>query len=155
MPAKSERKKLLSFADVADRSPIPDSDVAYNQLGFEGLETAESKEVTIENLEVSKLPQVKKVQNSGVEWTCSVSYQRDLWHQEDYSDFLLHALHNADRAIALRLKLRDVVQVTGVPWDQKVELRGGKEKIIHHLNVTDMMIMKRAPAQSPTRRIAP
>src|SRR5437763_9674718 len=136
MASTSERKKLLSFADVANRSGLPASDVqGYNQLGFEGLATDEKKEVTIENLEVSKLPLVKKVQDR-VEWSCSVSYQPDLWHQEGYSELVLHALHNADAAIALRLKPRDLVQVTGVAWDQRIDLRGGKSKIIHHLNVT-------------------
>jgi hypothetical protein len=85
-------------------------------------------------------------------WTCSVTYKRDLWHQEDYNDLVLHALHNADSAIALRLKLGDVVQVSGIMWDQKIDLRGGKTKIIHHLNVTDMVIMKRAPAQTVRRK---
>jgi hypothetical protein len=153
MASTSERKKrVLSFADVANRSGLPASDVqGYNQLGFEGLATDEKKEVTIENLEVSKLPLVKKVQDR-VEWSCSVSYQPDLWHQEGYSELVLHALHNADAAIALRLKPRDLVQVTGVPWDQRIDLRGGKSKIIHHLNVTDMTIMKRAPAQPARRR---
>jgi hypothetical protein len=74
----SERKKpVRSFADVADRTTPPSSDVVYSQLSFEGLETIERKEVTIENLEVSKLPQVKKVEDR-IEWSCAVSYSRDL-----------------------------------------------------------------------------
>ncbi|MFL5626481.1 MAG: hypothetical protein ACJ788_12900 [Ktedonobacteraceae bacterium] len=147
MASTSERKKLLSFADVANRSGLPSSDVqGYDQLGFEGLVTDEKKEVTIENLEVTKLPQVKKIKDS-FEWSCTVSYRQDLWHQENYTEFVLHALHNTDAAIALRLKPRDLVQVTGVPWDQRIDLRGGKSKIIHHLNVTDMVMMKRAPAR--------
>ena len=112
----TERKKQVrSFADVADRAAPPSTDVqGYNQLGFEGLATAETKEVSIENLRVLKLPQVKKV-DGRIEWSCNVAYQPDLWHQEAYSEFVLHALHNADAAIALRLKPRDLVQVTGVP----------------------------------------
>ena len=154
MSAVNERKKLRSFADVANRSGVPAADVqSYNQLGFEGLATDEKKEVTIENLEVTKLPQVKKIKDS-FEWSCTVSYRQDLWHQENYTEFVLHALHNTDAAIALRLKPRDLVQVTGVPWDQKVELRRGTVKTIHHLNVTDMAIMKRAPAL-PARRKQP
>jgi hypothetical protein len=154
MSAVNERKKLRSFADVAHRSGVPAADVqGYDQLGFEGLDCAEQQEVTIENLQVVKLPQVKKVQDR-YEWSCSVSYQRDLWHQEDYSQFVLHAMHNADAAIALRIKPHDLVQVTGVPWDQKVELRRGTVNTIHHLNVTDMAIMKRAPAL-PARRKQP
>src|SRR2546421_1599917 len=130
MGAVSERKKQIrSFADVADRVGLPSSDVAYNQLGFEGLESVESKEVTIENLQVAKLPLVKKGDNR-IEWSCSVSYQPDLWHQEDYGELVLHALHNADAAIALRLKPHDLVQVTGVPWDQRIELRRGTVKTI-------------------------
>src|SRR5947209_13742148 len=87
MGAASERKKrVLSFADVADRVSPPSSDaLGYNQLGFEGLDTAETKEVTIENLAVAKLPLVKKVQDR-IEWSCHVSYQADLWHQEGYSE---------------------------------------------------------------------
>src|SRR5207245_535597 len=87
MASTSERKKRVrSFADVADRSGIPQADVqGYNQLGFEELDTGENKEVTIENLEVTKLPQVKKVQDR-IAWSCSVTYQPDLWHQEDYSE---------------------------------------------------------------------
>src|SRR5436309_2418335 len=90
----TERKKLLSFADVADRTAPPSSDVqGYDQLNFEGLATEEKKEVTIENLAVTKLPQVKKMKDR-FEWSCTVSYQRDLWHQEDYGELVLHALHN-------------------------------------------------------------
>src|SRR5205823_4292385 len=118
----SERKKRVqSFADVADQTPPLSADVAYNQLGFEGLDSGETKEITIENLAVSKLPLVKKVDNR-IEWSCSVSYQPDLWHQEEYSELVLHALHNADAAIALRLKLNDLIKVTGVPWEQRIEL---------------------------------
>jgi len=155
MGAASERKKRVSsFADVAEHvSPLSSNVQGYNQLGFEGLDREETKEVTIENLQVAKLPLVKKIDDR-IAWSCNVSYQPDLWHQEDYSEFVLHALHNADAAIALRLKPHDLVRVTGVPWDQQVELRGGKVKILHHLNVTDMAIQKRAPAL-PTRRKQP
>ena len=142
MGAVHERKKLVSFADVANRSGVPSSDVqGYDQLGFEGLATEENKEVTIENLEVTKLPQVKKIKDR-FEWSCSVVYQPDLWHQEEYSELVLHTMHNTDAALALRLKPRDLVQVTGVAWDQRIDLRGGKRKIIHHLNVTDLVILK-------------
>ena len=62
MGAVHERKKLVSLADVANRSGVPSSDVqGYDQLGFEGLDHAEKQEVTIENLQVVKLPQVKKI----------------------------------------------------------------------------------------------
>src|SRR5437588_10753178 len=80
MGAASERKKrVLSFADVADRSAPPAADVqGYNQLGFEGLDSEKAKEITIENLQVSKLPLVKKGQDR-IAWSCSVTYQPDLW----------------------------------------------------------------------------
>lgn len=146
MGAAERKKRVQSFADVAGRVSPPSSDVQeLSQLRFEGLGTAE-KEVTIENLQVMKLPQVKKVHDS-IEWSCSVSYQPDLWHQEDYGYLMLHALHNADAAIALRLKAGDLLHVRGVPWVQRLELRGGKVTIMHHLNVTDMVIMKRAPTR--------
>ena len=152
MASTSERKKLLSFADVANRSGLPSSDVqGYDQLGFEGLDHAEKQEVTIENLQVVKLPQVKKIGGS-YEWSCSVSYKVDLWHQEDYGEFVLHALHNADAAIALRIKTNDLLSVRGIPWEQQINLRGGKRKTIHHLNVTDLVILKRAPLQTASRR---
>ena len=147
MGAVNERKKRISFADVANYSRLPSSDVqGYNQLGFEGLASEEHQEVTIENLRVSKLPQVKKVLDR-YEWSCSVVYQQDLWHQEDYTDFVLHALHNADAAIALRIKTNDLLSVRGVGWEQHVDLRGGKRKTIHHLNITDLVIQKRAPGK--------
>ncbi len=137
----SERKKLLSFADVAERSGMPSSDVqGFHQPRLEGVDSDEKKEIIIENLVVTRPPQIKKT-GLGCEWSCSVSYQQDLWHQENYTDLLLHAARNADTAIALRLKPRDLVQVTGVPWDQQVALRGGKVKTLHHLNVTDIVIM--------------
>lgn len=144
----TERKKLLSFADVADRT-APPAEVGYTQLGFEGVEREATKEITVENLKVLKLPQVKK-RDDRYEWSCTVSYQLDLWHQEDYGEFVLHALSNADAAIALRLKVNDLLHVRGVAWDQQVEMRSGKVKTLHHLNVTNMTIMKRAP--SPIRR---
>src|SRR5947209_2756943 len=148
MSAVNERKQLRSFADVAHRSGVPTADVqGYDQLGFEELGSLEHQEVTIENLQVVKLPQVKKVQDR-YEWSCSVSYQRDLWLQEDYSQFVLHAMHNADAAIALRIKPNDVLSVRGVTWEQQVHFRGGTIKSIHHLNVTDLVIQKRAPVQS-------
>ena len=152
MSAVNERKKLRSFADVAHRSGVPVADVqGYDQLGFEGLDSLEHQEVTVENLQVVKLPQVKKVQDR-YEWSCSVSYQPDLWHQEDYTDFVLHALHNADAAIALRIKPHDLLSVRGVGWEQHVDLRGGTRKTIHHLNVTDLVIQKRAPGKPASRR---
>jgi len=152
MGAVNERKQYHSFADVADRVGLPASDVqGYNQLGFEGLDRAEKQEVTIENLSVVKLPQVKKSGGS-YEWSCSVSYQQDLWHQEDYGEFVLHALHNADAAIALRVKTHDLLSVRGVAWEQQVQLRSGKGKTIYHLNVTDLVIQKRAPGKPASRR---
>ena len=152
MGAVHERKKLVSLADVANRSGVPSSDVqGYDQLGFEGLDRAEKQEVTIENLQVVKLPQVKKIGGS-YEWSCSVVYQQDLWHQEDYGEFVLHALHNADAALALRIKTNDLLSVRGVRWDQRIDLHSGKRKTIHHLNVTDLVILKRAPVQTASRR---
>ena|SRR5947209_8005348 len=140
-----ERKQRVSFADVANHARLPSSDVQeFNQLGFEGLDRAEHQEVTIENLQVLKLPQVKKIGGS-IEWSCSVVYEVDLWHQEDYGEFVLHALHNADTAIALRVKPHDLLSVRGVAWEQHIDLRGGKRKTIHHLNVTDLVMLKRAP----------
>ena len=147
-----ERKQYRSFADVANHSSLPSSDVqGYDQLGFEGLDHEEKQEVAIENLQVVKLPQVKKIGGS-YEWSCSVSYQQDLWHQEDYGEFVLHALHNADAALALRIKTNDLLSARGVRWDQHIDLRGGKRKTIHHLNVTNLVILKRAPVQSAPRR---
>jgi hypothetical protein len=152
MGSVHERKKLLSFADVVERSAPPSSDVqGYDQLGFEGFVSEEHQEVMIENLKVLKLPQVKKIHDR-YEWSCNVVYQQDLWHQEDYGEFVLHALHNADAAIALRIKPHDLLSVRGVAWDQRIELYGGKRKTIHHLNVTDLVIQKRAPVQTALRR---
>ena len=152
MGAVNERKQYRSLADVAHRSGVPAADVqGYDQLGFEGLDHAEKQEVAIENLQVVKLPQVKKVRDR-YEWSCSVTYQQDLWHQEDYGEFVLHALHNADAALALRIKTNDLLSVRGVAWDQHIDLRGGKSKIIHHLNVTDLVILTRAPVQTASRR---
>lgn len=155
MSAVHERKKLLSFADVVNRFGVPASDVqGYDQLGFEGLDSLEHQEVTVENLQVLKLPLVKKVQDR-YEWSCTVAYQRDLWHQEDYSEFVLHAMHNADAAIALRIKPNDLLSVRGVTWEQQVHFRGGTVKTMHHLNVTDLVIQKRAPVHMATRRQTP
>ena len=152
MGAIKERKKLVSFADVANHAGVPAADVqGYDQLGFEGLDHEENQEVAIENLQVVKLPQVKKIGDK-YEWSCSAAYQQDLWHQEDYTDFVLHALHNADAAIALRVKPHDLLSVRGVAWEQGIDLRGGKRKTIHHLNVTDLVIQKRAPVQPASRR---
>src|SRR5205085_5138425 len=152
MGAANERKHYRSFADVANHAGLPSSDVqGYDQLGFEGLTCAEKQEVTIENLQVVKLPQVKKVRDR-YEWSCSVSYTVDLWHQEDYGEFVLHAMHNADAAIALRIKTNDLLSARGIAWDQHIDLRGGKSKTIHHLNVTDLVILKRAPLQTASRR---
>src|ERR1700694_1575280 len=104
MGAVHERKQDHSLADVANHARLPSSDVqGYDQLGFEGLDYAEKPEVTIENLSVVKLPQGKKIEGRS-ECSCTVSYQQDLWHQEDYGEFVLHALHHADAAIALRIK---------------------------------------------------
>ena len=152
MGALHERKQRVSFADVANHARRPSSDVqGYDQLGFEGLDHEENQEVTIENLHVVKLPQVKKIGGS-VEWSCSVSYQQDLWHQEDYGEFVLHALHNADAAIALHVKPNDLLSVRGVAWEQQLHLRGATVKTMHHLNVTDLVILKRAPGKPASRR---
>ena len=61
-------------------------------------------------------------------------------------------MHNADAAIALRIKINDLLSARGIAWDQHIDLRGGKRKTIHHLNVTDLAILKRAPVQTASRR---
>src|SRR5437764_1173658 len=108
MGAVPERKKLISFADVAPRLVAASSDgQGYNQLTFEGVET-ETQEIEIENLQIIKQPTSRKTETGSV-WGCTVAYQKDLWHQEDFGVFVLHASTNAETAQALKLKLNDVL----------------------------------------------
>jgi hypothetical protein len=153
MGTASERKQpVRSFADVRLLTGVPPSDVQeYDQLSFDGLERAEEKEVEIDNCKVTKSPVYKKV-GDGATWNCTVEYQMDLWHQEDFGGFMLHASQNAETASALKLKLGDMVLVRGVPWIQHITLRGGKVQTVHHLNVTDIQIISRAPRQKSERR---
>jgi hypothetical protein len=97
-----------------------------------------------------KPPHIKKV-NGGHEWGCTVEYQRDLWHQEEYGVFVLHASQTADLAAGLKLKQRDLIKVRGISWVQEVTLRGGRVHEVQHMNVQDIEVMKRAP-RMPTRR---
>lgn len=147
--AKSERKKLVSFADVRVE-PDPGMQ-GFNQLTFDALSSPEQEMREIENLLIIKPPHIKKV-NGGHEWGCTVEYQRDLWHQEEYGVFVLHASQTADLAAGLKLKQRDLIKVRGVPWTQEVTLRGGRVHEVQHINVQDIEVMKRAPRVSTRRR---
>jgi hypothetical protein len=142
----TERKQpVRSFADVRLLTGMPESDVQeYDQMTFDSVDKAAEKELEVDNCKVTKTPVYKKVGDSA-SWNCTVEYQRDLWHQEDFSAFMLHASQNADTASALKLKLNDLVLVRGIPWIQHITLRGGRVQTVHHLNVTDIQIISRAP----------
>jgi hypothetical protein len=147
----SERKRPRSFADVALHAVAPSGDTQeFNQLTFEGVEV-EKKEVEIDNCKIVKQPALRKAESSSV-WGCTVEYQQDLWHQEDYGSFVLHAQQNAEKAAALKLKVNDIILVQGVPWTQHITLRGGNMKTINHINVTDIEIVSRAPRGAGVRR---
>jgi hypothetical protein len=147
-----ERKTPRSFADVAPRLVAPPaSDMQeYDQLTFEGVET-QTKEIEIDNLQITKQPTTRKTETGSV-WGCTVAYQQDLWHQEDFGVFVLHASHHAETAQALKLKVNDLLLVRGVPWTQRITLRGGNVQTIHHINVTDIHIISRAPRGAGARR---
>jgi len=151
MGIAQERKKPLSFADVAPRLVASSPAVpGYNQMTFEGVET-ETQEVEIDNCKVTKQPTSRKTESGSV-WGCTVEYQQDLWHQEDFGVFVLHASTNAEIAYALKLKVNDLLLVRGVPWIQRITLRGGNVQTINHMNVTDIHIISRAPRVTGTRR---
>jgi len=151
MSTVHERKKPRSFADVSPRLLTPSSDgPGYNQLTFEGVE-AERQEVEIENLQIIKQPLTRKTEHGSV-WGCTVEHQQDLWHQEDLGVFVLHASTNAEMAQALKLRVNDLLLVRGVPWTQRITLRGGNVQTINHLNVTDIHVLSRAPRQAGARR---
>jgi len=151
MSAVRERKTLLSFADVAVVSGVPESDVqGYDQLTFETV-GVEKQETEIDNCKITKQPHIKHSAD-GTSWSCTVEYQQDLWHQEDLGSFVLHAQQNAEKAQALKLKVNDLVLVRGVPWVQHITLRGGRVQTINHINVTDIHVITRAPRQPTIRR---
>src|SRR5712691_11290195 len=152
MSSIRERKTPRSFADVSLHSVAPPaSDVQeYDQLTFEGVET-KTKEIEIDNLKITKQPISRKTETGSV-WGCTVEYQQDLWHQEDLGVFVLHASTNAEAAQALKLRVNDLLLVRGVPWTQRITLRGGNVRTINHLNVTDIQIISRAQRGAGARR---
>jgi hypothetical protein len=142
---KNERKRARSFADIRAMRTPPGADTlhdTHHQLSLDGLGDTGQTKVVIENLLVTQAPTIKRTGDSA-EWQCDVSYMPDLWHQEDYTAFVLHVVSQVDLVLALRIKQGDVLTVCGVPWAQHIRLNGGTMHTIQHLNVTDMTVLKR------------
>lgn len=149
----SERQKPRSFADVQARLQPAGEPQAFNQLTFDALTPPEQQELEIENCLVIQPPHMKKVDGSQ-EWGCTVAYQRDLWHLEEYGTVVLHAQQNAKLAAGLKLKVNDFIKVRGIPWTQEVTLQNGQTHTVNHLIVQDIQVMPPAPRMptSPKRK---
>jgi hypothetical protein len=128
----------------SEHSGVPPADVAtYNQLLFEELEV-KTEEVEIGRLLVTAPPLVKKSKDGTDEWICKVTYQRDLWHQEEYYSFVLHARHNFEEVKSLKIRKGETLQVRGTPWQQELPLHGGGMRVINHINVATVEVTSRA-----------
>ncbi len=128
--------------DVSEQTGSPHTDVtAYNQLRFEGLDVP-TVEVEVARLLVTSPPLIKK-RPDGDEWVCKVTYQRDLWHQEEYYSFVLHATKQFEQVKSLKIRKGETLSVRGTPWKQEIPLHGGGVKIINHLNVTEVQVTSR------------
>ena len=133
------------------RHQFPGADVVeYNQLHFEGLDVP-TEEVEVERLLVTSPPVVKK-RPEGDEWVCKVTYQRDLWHQEEYYSFLLHARQNFEQVRSLKIRKGETLSVRGTPWKQEIPLHGGGVQVMNHLNVAEVRVTSRC--EPGTRRKA-
>ncbi len=129
--------------DVSEQAGIPRTDVAaYNQLRFEGLDVP-TVEVEVARLLVTSVPVVKK-RPEGNEWVCQVTYQRDLWHQEEYYSFVLHATKQFEQVRSLKIRKGETLSVRGTPWKQEIPLHGGGVNVINHINVVDVQVSSRA-----------
>ncbi len=141
-------QKQPGSPDVSDPAPTPRTDVAaYNQLRFEGLDVP-TVEVEVARLLVTSAPVVKK-RPEGNEWVCQVTYQRDLWHQEEYYSFVLHARQHLEEVKRLKIRKGETLSVRGTPWKQEIQLTGGGMRVINHINVAFVEVTSRA---APGRR---
>src|SRR5689334_16467527 len=105
----------LVSPDVSEQTGSPPADGAtYTQLPFEGLDVP-TVEVEVARLLVTSAPVVKK-RPEGNEWVCKVTYQRDLWHQEEYYSFVLHATKQFEQVKRLKIRKGETLSVRGTPW---------------------------------------
>jgi hypothetical protein len=121
----------------------------YNQLSLEGVEPEKRNEVTIENCVVLTRPTYKK-NGKRPEWQCSLYAPPDIFHQE--RDDLIEAQTTsfAQSANTLRLRPGDRLDISGVLSQHELTLGNGEKKLVHHLVVSDIHILKRAERVSLT-----
>ena len=146
---RHQNQPLPASPDVSDPDPASRADVVeYTQLQFDGLDVP-TVEVEVARLLVTSAPVVKK-RPDGNEWVCKVTYQRDLWHQEEYYSFVLHATKQFEQVKSLKIRKGETLSVRGTPWKQKIPLHGGGVNVINHINVSEVTVTSRA--QPGTRR---
>ena len=121
----------------------------YQQLLFAGLEYEKQEEVTLENTVVQSLPIWEK-HGKSYEWGCSVYFPPDIFNQDRSDHYEVHTTAYALEAKKKRLRPGDVVTLKGSSYTQDIDLTGGEQKTIKHLNVTDIEVIKWAKRMSVT-----
>src|SRR5437016_5654334 len=85
----------------------------YSQPTFEGFETEENTETTLENCVVAARPTYKKV-GQAHEWHCSLYAPPDIFHQDRDELVEAHATTYAEEANRKRLRPGDRVVLKGL-----------------------------------------
>lgn len=124
-------------------------EAGYQQMTFEAMEGLAPPEITLERCVVTVLPTYRK-KGQGYQWECVVKELPDLFNQESEETYHLHAATYAKEAHSKRLRPGDVLQLWGVISTQELPLQSGETETLHHLTVSKIAVLKRAPRRTIT-----
>src|SRR2546421_298354 len=127
----------------------PEQNGQYHQPTLEGLEAPPEEETVLEHVIVESLPTYRK-NGKGYEWDCVVYCPPDIFHQDRNDTYEVHAKSYAAEAKKKRLRPGDIVTLKGSAQTQEIQLNGGETRVINHLKVSDIQVIKRARRESIT-----
>jgi len=129
--------------------PYQEHEPELEQLTFSGLEDLDAEKITVERCLVTREPTYAKRKKGAVR-ECAVYAPPDLFHQEQNDTYQLHATTYASEVNKKRLKLGDVVTVTGTLTVQQVMLQNGTLAVLKRLAVSDVLVISRAIRKTVT-----
>ncbi|SRR6266487_1913613 len=103
----------------------------------------------MEYVVVENLPTYRK-NGKGYEWGCVVYCPPDIFNQDRNETYEVHAKTYAGEAKKKRLRPGDIVTIKGSKYIQEIQLNGGEERVVNHLTVTDIAVIRRAKRESIT-----
>jgi hypothetical protein len=134
---------------VARQEQEPGANAEYQQLTFGEWEAAPVAEITLDRCIITAQPTYSK-KGKGFLWDCVVQALPDLFNQDENTVYHLHATAFAKEANKRHLQPGDVVQLMGIPSTQELTLQGGETQIIHHLHISALTVLSRAPRKTIT-----